>query len=123
MRLCGYITKKNPYIRYVFRLSQRNNLDKTNKADFSQFFIATSGTLQHTRVFYGSDTGHTHINIIQFHVQGQTFRYLTHTHFRHHRLNLKYPHRPPGFSPWLQNEKTRFYKTKTQARAKSGKSY
>src|SRR4029434_5630019 len=33
---------------------------QTNKADFSQFFIATSDTLQHTRVFYGGDTGHTH---------------------------------------------------------------
>src|SRR4029434_851325 len=34
---------------------------KTRLSSVSSF-IATSGTLQHTRVFYGGDTGHTHTN-------------------------------------------------------------
>ena len=42
--------------------TERSVFTVTNKADFSQFFIATSSLLQHTRVFYGGDTGQTHTN-------------------------------------------------------------
>src|SRR4029434_7213920 len=57
-------------------------------------FIATSGTLQHTRVFYGGDTGHTHTHTNTDNIACTQMHTFVHYDYLHTHPGRTKPSRP-----------------------------